>query len=133
MKSVFFILLLALGGFNTATVSAVSICQNSACGRIVCQSGCVQRSVNGRCVENYCTGGNFRADSQDAGDVNASTDTEDSLAALDKEMDTQAGFGRGGSCVSCAGSCCRRGPSFLSAEQACKNSCGSFGCFTRCN
>lgn len=56
MKLKLLALALVAVGAVSATAEAVVVCYNSACGRIVCNYGCVQQSVNGRCVVNRCTG-----------------------------------------------------------------------------
>jgi len=111
LKSLAAFFLLAFAVISADSM-ALSVCSNNVCGRIVCQSGCIQRAVNGVCVVNTCTG--FRA----------------LVGGTEGEADDTASFGQ---CVSCAGSCCAGGNSFLSAERACKAACGDFGCFTRCN
>jgi hypothetical protein len=77
-------MLITLALFSTAwaavPASAVVVCYNNVCGRIVCSHGCIQRSVNGRCVVNRCTG--RRADREgDVVEENASYDDSDAAEA----------------------------------------------------
>ena len=55
---------------------------------------------------------------------------------MEMEPESENGFEEralSGRCVSCVGSCCHSGGSFWSAENACKDHHGDFGCFTSCN
>jgi len=123
MKSSLLAILLLIGSVFTSYVAeATSICQTRACGRIVCAAGCQQKEVNGVCVVNRCIGGHHAVMSEMA-------PTTDNADLADLGLATAVA----GQCVSCAGGCCAYGHSFLQAERACKNRCGSFGCFTRCN
>ncbi len=125
MKRTLLALMLLIGSlFTSIAAEATSICQTRACGRIVCAVGCQQQEVNGRCVVNRCIGG-VAQDQQ--------VMTEQTPGA---DLDLAADFSSAQSnarCVSCAGGCCGYGNSFLQAERSCKNRCGAFGCFTRCN
>lgn len=56
MKNWMVLLVLGLGAWMSTPASAVVVCYNNVCGRIVCAHGCQQRSVNGRCVVNRCVG-----------------------------------------------------------------------------
>lgn len=51
MKKLMFVLLVSVNAL------AVSVCENNVCGRLVCEYGCIMRSVNNVCVEKRCTGG----------------------------------------------------------------------------
>lgn len=92
---------------------AASVCYNNVCGQLICQFGCIMRSVNNVCVEKRCTGGWGHKESEHGLD--------------DMEISEPTAY-----CISCANGYCYEGNSFLEAEAACKRY-HAFGCFTRCN
>ncbi len=76
MKS-FLILFSALVLFPV-TSKAVTVCYTSGCGQLVCNYGCVQKSVNGRCVANYCVGGRSAVTASEA-EIDALRESLDKL------------------------------------------------------